>query len=234
MRPLIETVETAVMPEPIILIAGASRGVGRQIAQLLTAQSHPVVALLRHPVTAPELEALGAKVVPADALDRAQVDQAMVRYPIHTVISTIGGMPADGVRSDYLGNRNLIDAALAAGAQRFVLITSIGSGDSVVALPDRVLAALGPVLAEKAQAEQHLIHSGLDYTIIRPGGLKSEPATGNGVLTTDPRLAGSIHRADVAQLVGRCWQSPKARNQVLSAADRDMLYGVTDFVEFLP
>jgi nucleoside-diphosphate-sugar epimerase len=215
LRPLIETVTTSAMPEPIILIAGASRGVGRQIAQLLTAQSHPVVALLRHPVTAPELEALGAKVVSADALDRGQVDQAMAHYPIHT------------------GNRNLIDAALASGVQRFVLITSIGSGDSVVALPDRVLAALGPVLVEKAQAEQHLIHSGLDYTIIRPGGLKSAPATGNGVLTTDPRLAGSIHRADVAQLVGRCWQSPKARNQVLSAADRDMLYGVTDFVEFL-
>jgi nucleoside-diphosphate-sugar epimerase len=222
------------MPEPIILIAGASRGVGRQIAQILTAQSHPVVALLRTLDTAPELEALGAKVVQADALDRGQVDQALQAYPIHTVISTVGGRPADGERSDYLGNRNLIDAAVAAGVQRFVLITSIGSGDSVVALPDRVLAALGPVLVEKAQAEQHLINSGLDYTIIRPGGLKSEPATDRGFLTTDFRLAGSIHRADVAQLVCRCWDSPKARNQVLSAADRDMLYAATEFVEFFP
>jgi uncharacterized protein YbjT (DUF2867 family) len=85
------------------------------------------------------------------------------------------------------------------------------------------------VLVEKAQAEQHLIESGLNYTIVRPGGLKSEPATGNGVLTPDPAIAGSIHRADVADLVCQCLFSNQADYKVLSAVDRQMTYGQTEF-----
>ena len=42
---------------------------------------------------------------------------------------------------------------------------------------------LGPVLKEKAQAEAYLANSGLAYTVIRPGGLVSESATGQEVLT---------------------------------------------------
>lgn len=80
-------------------------------------------------------------------------------------------------------------------------------------------------MLEKEKAEQHLINSGLTYTIIRPGGLKSEAATGNGFLTTDYKIAGSIHRADVAQLVCECLTSETARNQVFSAIDRNMTYG---------
>ena len=74
--------------------------------------------------------------------------------------------------------------------------------------------------------------SGLTYTVIRPGGLKSEPATGNGVLIEDPRIAGSIHRADVAQLICRCLNSERANNKILSAVDRQMVYGQPELEEF--
>jgi len=116
--------------------------------------------------------------------------------------------------------------------KKFILVSSIGSGNSVVALPPQALETLKPVLIEKEKAEQYLIESGLIYTIIRPGGLKSEPATGNGVLTEDPRVAGTIHRADVAQLVCRCLESDAANNKVLSALDRNMMYGQAEFKEF--
>ena len=122
--------------------------------------------------------------------------------------------------------------AVKAGVQKFILISSIGSGNSAVALPPQALATLGSVLVEKEQAEKYLIESGLTYTIIRPGGLKSEPATGNGVLTEDPRVAGTIHRADVADLVCRCLNSDRANNKILSAVDRQMMYGQPEFEEF--
>jgi len=211
--------------QPLIFLAGASRGVGREIAHHLVNQSYAVKALLRSEATRPELEALGITVVIGDALDLAAVAQAMQGDPIAVVISTIGGLPQEGQRSDYLGNRNLIDAAVAAGVGQFILVSSIGSGNSAVALAPHILEALGPVLVEKEKAEQHLIASGLTYTIIRPGGLKSEPATGNGVLIQDPAIAGSIHRADVADLVCRCIQAPPALNQIFSAVDRSLLYG---------
>jgi uncharacterized protein YbjT (DUF2867 family) len=217
------------MTASCVFLAGASRGVGREIARGLVQRSLPVKALLRSEAARAELEAMGIAIALGDALNPAEVEQAMQGEPIGAVISTIGGLPKDGERADYLGNKNLIDAAVKAGVQKFILVSSIGSGDSVVALPPQALQALSEVLVEKEKAEQHLIASGLTYVIIRPGGLKSEPATGNAVLTPDPTIAGSIHRADVAELVCRCLQSDRANNRVLSAVDSQMLYGQQEF-----
>lgn len=218
--------------ESCLFLAGASRGVGREIAKYLTQQNKKVKALLRSETSRPDLEAMGIKVVLGDALDAAAVEQAMLAdEPIHAVISTIGGLPKDGERPDYLGNKNLIDAAVKAGVQKFILVSSIGSGESVVAIPPQALETLRPVLLEKEQAETYLRESGVTYTIIRPGGLKSEPATGNGVLTEDYKVAGTIHRADVAQLVCKCLFSEAANNKILSAVDRNMTYGQVSFEE---
>jgi len=216
-----------------IFLAGASRGVGLEIAKCLTEQKMQVTALLRSPNPSPELAAMGIKVALGDALDTDAVLAAMTGgEPIYAVISTIGGLPKDGERADYLGNKNLIDAAVKAGVQKFILVSSIGSGNSAAALQPQVLETLGPVLIEKEKAENHLIASGMIYTVIRPGGLKSEPATSNGVLTEDCRVAGTIHRADVAQLVCRCLVSDVANNKVLSAVDKQMVYGSPEFEVF--
>ena len=218
--------------ESYIFLAGASRGVGREIAKCLTEQNQKVKVLLRSEASRPDLEAMGIKVAIADALDAAAVEQAMLGdEPIYAVISTIGGLPKDGKRADYLGNKHLIDAAVKAGVQKFILVSSIGSGESAVALPPQAMETLRPVLLEKEQAEKHLSESGLTYTVIRPGGLKSEPATGNGVVTEDYKVAGTIHRSDVAQLVCKCLFSDAANNKMLSAVDRQMTYGQASFEE---
>lgn len=216
---------------PYIFLAGASRGVGREIAKCLVEQKQNIKALLRSQDARPELEAMNIKVVIADAMDAASVEQAMLAEPVYAVISTIGGLPKDGERADFLGNKNLIDAALKAGVQKFILISSIGSGESAVALPPQAMATLKPVLIEKEKAEQYLVESGLTYTVIRPGGLKSEPATGNGVLTPDYTVAGTIHRADVAKLAVQCLSQEAANNKILSAVDRNMTYGQAGFEE---
>lgn len=218
--------------ESYIFLAGASRGVGREIAKCLIEQNQKVKAMLRSEDARAELEAMGIKVVIADALHAAAVEQAMLGdEPIHAVISTIGGLPKEGERADYLGNKNLIDAAVKAGVQKFLLVSSIGSGKSAVALSPQAMQSLGSVLLEKEKAENHLSESGLTYTVIRPGGLKSEPATGNAVLTEDYKVAGTIHRADVAQLVCKCLFSDAANNKIISAVDRQMMYGNASFTE---
>lgn len=215
-----------------VLVAGASRGVGRAVVEWLLDEGIAVVALLRAPTTQAELEALGVEVLLADALDAEAVTTAVVQSRVEAVISTIGGLSERGERSDYLGNRHLIDAAREAGVRRFILVSSIGAGDSVGALAPQVLAALKPALIEKDKAEAHLQQSGLDYTIVRPGGLKSEPATGNAVLTEDGRVSGMIHRADVAALVGACLRSPRAIAKVLSAIDANQQFVTLEFERF--
>jgi len=58
-----------------------------------------------------------------------------------------------------------------------------------------------------------------NWSIVRPGGLVSEPATGEAVLTEDATAIGSIHREDVADLVLKVMDSPKTERKVLSAVD---------------
>jgi uncharacterized protein YbjT (DUF2867 family) len=219
-----------------IFLAGSSRGVGREIAKLLLENEPPSVSLrvlLRNPTFAVELEALGAKVMFGDALNYAELETALQGNAIDVVITTMGGLPSDrGERADCEGNKNLIDASVKAGVKKFILVSSIGSGNSVVAIVPQVLQTLGAILQEKEKAEQHLVASGLTYTIIRPGGLKSEVATGNAVLTEDPTVAGIIHRADVARLVFDCLNSEKVNNKVFSAIDRNMLFKPVEFETF--
>ncbi len=213
-----------------VFLAGSSRGVGLEIATRLVQRQIPTIALLRQPQ--PAITALGIETRSGDAMNPDDLTQAMAGTTIETVITTIGGMSPDQVRSDFVGNRNLIDAAVAAGVKHFILITSLGTGDSAIALPEAALQTLSAVLKEKDLAEQYLIASGLTYTIIRPGGLKSEPATGNGILLSDPSVGGLIHRSDVAELIVHCVQNPKSYHQTLGAVDRNMTYGDRDLQPF--
>lgn len=60
--------------------------------------------------------------------------------------------------------------------------------------------------------------STMQWTIIRPGGLKSEPATGSGILTEDRSVCGAINREDVADLVVKALFSDKADGKVRQQA----------------
>ena len=62
-------------------------------------------------------------------------------------------------KPDSEGNINLIEQAAQNGVKKFVLITSIGTGDSKDAPGEEVYNVLKPVLVEKAKAEQALMVS---------------------------------------------------------------------------
>ncbi|MEM6448758.1 MAG: SDR family oxidoreductase [Cyanobacteria bacterium P01_D01_bin.105] len=217
-----------------IFLAGASRGVGREMAKRLIIANYEVTALLRHQthnqISVDELTAMGVNVVRGDALNADEMKGAVAAASPDAVISSIGGLPNDsGTRPDFEGNKNLIDAAIASGTNRYILISSIGSGNSACALPPQALETLGSVLKEKAQAEAYLATSSLTYTVIRPGGLISQPATDQEVLTADPSVSGSIPRPGVAKLAVACLSSDRAHNQIFSAVDRSMLRSEKEF-----
>ena len=97
-----------------------------------------------------ELEELGIKVAMGDALNEQDLRGALATYPdIGTIVSTIGGVPQDGQRADYLGNKQLIDAAKTVGISRFILISSLGAGATKDAIPAPAYQSLAAVLAEK-------------------------------------------------------------------------------------
>ena len=75
-------------------------------------------------------------------------------------------------RVDWIGQREQIDAAKAAGIDHVILISSMGGTDV-----DHFLNTMGNgrILLWKRKAEKYLMASGLKYTIIHPGGLLPHP-----------------------------------------------------------
>ncbi len=127
---------------------------------------------------------------------------------------------------DYQGQVNQIDAAKGAGVKQIVLVGSMGGTKS-----DHVLNRMGNgnILVWKRKAEQYLIDSGVDYTIIRAGGLLNEPGEVRELLVGKDDLlsinppdgaTNSIPREDVANLVINALKEPNARNKAFDVVSK--------------
>lgn len=204
--------------QPGVLVFGGSRGTGLAVCRLLAARGEAVTACVRPGSDAAALSGLGVRLVRGDVLDAASVAAAFATGPVRAVINTVGGRRGEP-RPDHLGTRNLVVAAQAAGVRRFILVTAIGCGDSRAAVGPRVIEFLGPVLAEKTLGEDCLMASGLDWTILRPGGMTDDPASGTEVRTADRMAMGVISRAGLARLVVDCLDDPATSGGVYHAID---------------
>lgn len=118
------------------------------------------------------------------------------------VIIALGGKTSDvGETMLTDGTRIVIDAMKGKGVKRLAVVTSIGAGDSEKQAPFffkiLMMTAMKKIFADKNNQEKVTVDSGLEYCIVRPGGLTVEPPT--GVINVIDGEAGSIPRADVAQ-----------------------------------
>jgi uncharacterized protein YbjT (DUF2867 family) len=222
--PVYET-QTSAPPEGghHVLIFGATRNSGLEVAKILVGRGDRVTAFVRDGSDRSELETLGVEFVTGDALDMASVEAAFVDKDYTSVLTTIACFSCDP-KPDYLGNRNIFDAAEAAGVKRMVLMTTIGAGDSYDAAPLPAKRFLKDILPLKTQAEDHLMASSLDYTIIRPGALKSDPATGRAYLSESREATGLINRADLGALVVNAIDDNGTIGKILAAVDADMVF----------
>lgn len=203
-----------------ILVFGGNRATGLEIVRRLRERGESVTVAVRASSDTRELQALGVSTVVADALDAEQVRAAVSSAPYSAIISTLGTTRGDQARRpDYVGNRNVIDAAVAVGPKRFILITVIGAGESSGTEPFPASRFLAEVIALKTRAEEHLRASGLDYTIIRPGGLGDVAATGTAVLAADPQAFSYISRKDLADLAVQALGDPSTADQAYNAYD---------------
>lgn len=129
-------------------------------------------------------------------------------------------MNAEAHAVDNLGTKALVDAAKKSGVRKIVLVSSIltnGRGWGQENSPGfQVTNAFGQVLDEKLEAEKYLRASGIDYTIVRPGGLKaSAPAGGLVVSKEDTLNSGEISRDLVADVSIAAVFDSKASNKVV-------------------
>jgi len=204
------------------MVIGGRKGTGLEVIKVLRSRGERVTAMIRPASNTPEktghLTELGVDIVEGDATVEEDVANALAAGNYLAIVSTIGCFNCVPP-SDFLGNKIITDAAVAAGVNRVVQVSSIGAGNSLNTAPWISRTALAKVLPLKTQAEDYLAKSGLDYTIIRPGGLKNGTESGGGYLSADVEAFGFIDRADLGRLIVGCLDDDRCVDQTLHAAD---------------
>lgn len=187
-----------------IAVFGATGGTGKQLVQQALAAGHEVTALVRDPA---KLVADHARltVVTGNVLDSVAVERTL--QGADGVVMSLGNTDNN---PDYVvsqGTQVVVDAMKRLGQpKRIVVVSSLGVGESKDQVPFAFKMLMKSVLRkpmeDKERQEALVKASGLDWTLVRPGGLTDGPATGAYRSGLDPKIgAGQVSRADVAGFV---------------------------------
>ena len=205
--------------DAVIVVAGGSGLLGRQVVRSLLDGGRPVRVLVRDPDRARTALGDDAEVLTGDVRDRAAVTEALAGASVivSAVHGFLGGRGAGPLEVDQRGNANLVDAAAATGAH-VVLISVLG------AAPDSSL----DLFRAKHAAEQHLQASGTPWTIVRAGPflqtwltVMTQTAGTSGrplIFGRGARPIGFVSAVDVAALVSRAATDATLRGQLLEVA----------------
>jgi putative NADH-flavin reductase len=182
-----------------LAVFGATGGTGRQIVEQALAQGHAVTALVRDPAKL-QLQNAQLAVVQGDVLDSSAVARTLAGA--EAVFVSLGNTANNPDMVVSQGTGVVMAAMQAAGIKRLIVISSLGVGDSKDHVPlffkAIIATALRKAFQDKEAQEKLVIASGLDWTIIRPGGLSDGPATGTYQAGAVKAGGGTIPRADVA------------------------------------
>jgi nucleoside-diphosphate-sugar epimerase len=187
-----------------VLIAGGHGQIALRLERLLARAGHRPRGLIRNPAHANDLEAAGAEPV---LCDLEHDDPRPHMGAADAIVYAAGAGPGSGAERkrtmDYGGAVKLIDAAKELGVSRWLMVSSMGAGD-----PDGASEQMRPYQQAKHDADEALASSGLDWTIVRPGGLTNEPGTGFVAAAARLGRYGEIPRDDVALVLLECLDAP--------------------------
>ena len=187
-----------------VAIAGGHGKIALLLGALLAGREDKPWGLIRDPAQEDDLHAAGVEPVLCDLEGDEDVGAAV--SGADAVVFAAGAGPGSGAERkrtmDLGGAVKLIDAALTEGVRRYVMVSAMGAADPPAEGDD----VFGGYLRAKAGADEALRASGLEFTIIRPGGLTDGPPT--GLVRVGERLdRGEIPRADVAAVILACLDS---------------------------
>ncbi|OBA82039.1 NAD-dependent dehydratase [Mycobacterium sp. 1164966.3] len=181
-----------------IVVIGGHGKVALHLARILAERGDDVTSVFRNPDHAGDVAETGAKPVTADIqqLDTAALAELVAGHDAVVFSAGAGGgNPARTYAVDRDAAIRVIDAAAQAGVKRFVMVSYFGARPDHGVSPDN---SFFPYAEAKAAADAHLRASSLDWTILGPGHLTLEPATGRIAVGEGK---GSVTRADVALVV---------------------------------
>jgi nucleoside-diphosphate-sugar epimerase len=189
-----------------IFLAGASGAIGRRLIPLLLSAHHDVTGATRSAEVARELEAAGVHAAVADVFDADRLKSAVTQARAEVVIHQLTDLPRvlndqaelvaaypRNARIRIEGTRNLVAAARAAGARRFIVQSVAFAyllGKEPYAETDPLNLVDGPRLPTvraAADMEQQVLDSGMEPIVLRYGLLYG-PGTWTEGLARKPPL----------------------------------------------
>lgn len=196
------------------LVVGATGETGRRIVRVLVAKGIPVKVLVRDRQKAQDMLPNAVEFAVGDVMKRDTIEAAIADC---TVLFCATGArpsfdPTGPYQVDYEGTKNLIDVAQANNVEHFVMVSSL-----CVSRFFHPLNLFWLVLYWKQQAEDYLAKSGVPYTIVRPGGLKSDDTDDRPLIMApaDTLFEGNIPRLKVAETCVAALKDPAAKNKIV-------------------
>ncbi|REL37708.1 SDR family oxidoreductase [Rhodohalobacter sp. SW132] len=186
-----------------ITVVGASGKIARHLHPILIEKGHHVRGIIRKKEQKSDLKKLGVEPVICDIEQEADISEAVGN--VDAVLFAAGAGPGSGKERkksvDRDGAIKLIRACAENEIQRYIMISAMGldtpRGDEVFQAYQKA----------KADADEALLNSGLNYTIIKPGRLTNENGTGN--IKVGNLDGGEIPREDVAAVVAESFEEEK-------------------------
>ena len=199
------------------LIIGASGQIGKMTTQLLLNDQQYVIALVRDKNKLSDLSSSYLDIIEQDL--EGDFSQAFDSCEQVIFAAGSGGSTGDDktLLIDLWAATKAVNYAKQYGIKRFIMVSSIGADN-----PDAIQSDLKPYLVAKHMADKHLINSGLNYTIVRPGSLTDEDASLK-ITTQQPseRNEAKISRENVANALLQIATHSANENSIFELFDGD-------------
>ena len=206
-----------------VLIIGAHGKVGRLLVDELKARKIDFTAGLRKEE---QIKAYQADGIPTQYIDLTaspkDIQNSIAESGADTIVFSAGAGGAGydkTIEIDLDGAIKTMDAAQILGIKRYVMVSAVYSDDRT----KWEASGIRPYYVAKHYADKYLRSTNLDYTIVHPGTLTDDPATGKVNIQSNYE-GGSVARADVAKVIAQAIQTPSSiKNEYnFSAGDQDI------------
>ncbi|MEX2346701.1 MAG: SDR family oxidoreductase [Balneolaceae bacterium] len=187
-----------------ITVVGAHGQVAMLLHPMMMKRGHEIRGIIRKNEQAEELRKNGVEPVVADIENMTDISDPVGK--VDAVVFAAGAGPGSGSERKWDVDRDgaikLIEAAQKNGIKRYIMISAMGLDEP---RGDKVFQDYQKA---KAEADEALIYSGLDYTILRPGRLIDN--AGTGLVAIEENLPpGEVPREDVAAVIAEILELPE-------------------------
>jgi nucleoside-diphosphate-sugar epimerase len=197
----------------VVAIAGAHGQIARHLTRRLAADGNEVIGLIRNPDHADDVTGDGASAVVCDLEHAPAGELAEAIRGAEAAVFAAGAGPGSGAERKLTMDRDgaikLVQAAAAAEVPRFVIVSSVGAEN-----PPDGDDAFSIYVRAKAEADEAVMASDREWTILRPGRLTNDPGSGRVRLDLDP-FRGEVPREDVAAVIAQVLPDSRFAGKVL-------------------